>query len=290
MTSRIPEYAIQPAFVTAIAAAPAARFSAARLVSNVTGLPLGPQIQRPDTNDILAQIIIEEVLTTPTPTAHPPDHHPAGPATCATRRTPAPQPTPPDADRGLPVVRRTVTARPARPPLALTWAQGAGGIVSSLQDMTRDRDLYLGRELPPLSSASSKASSPRPPGNRSSPPRPPIRRATDSASSRSPTSPSGRYGPTKAAPSATGSSTSYFPIPASSSPSPSTARPSSQRPTRHARGHGLPDPPESRRGARGLNIPASSDSGPGYPALAGVRGTVRPADHRPGSQPEPDLG
>ena len=36
------------------------------------------------------------------------------------------------------------------PPLALTWAQGAGAIVSSLQDMTTwDRDLYLGRELPP---------------------------------------------------------------------------------------------------------------------------------------------
>ncbi|MGO9222101.1 MAG: serine hydrolase [Streptosporangiaceae bacterium] len=36
------------------------------------------------------------------------------------------------------------------PPLALTWAQGAGAIVSSLQDMTTwDRDLYQGRELPP---------------------------------------------------------------------------------------------------------------------------------------------
>ena len=36
------------------------------------------------------------------------------------------------------------------PPLALTWAQGAGAIVTSLQDMTTwDRDLYQGRELPP---------------------------------------------------------------------------------------------------------------------------------------------
>jgi D-alanyl-D-alanine carboxypeptidase len=35
------------------------------------------------------------------------------------------------------------------PPLALTWAQGAGGIVSSLQDMTTwDRALYTGCELP----------------------------------------------------------------------------------------------------------------------------------------------
>jgi D-alanyl-D-alanine carboxypeptidase len=38
----------------------------------------------------------------------------------------------------------------AMPPLALTWAQGAGGIVSSLADMTTwDRDLYQGQLLPP---------------------------------------------------------------------------------------------------------------------------------------------
>ena len=36
------------------------------------------------------------------------------------------------------------------PPLALTWAQAAGGIVSSLADMTTwDRALYQGRLLPP---------------------------------------------------------------------------------------------------------------------------------------------
>jgi D-alanyl-D-alanine carboxypeptidase len=41
------------------------------------------------------------------------------------------------------------TAEPV-PPLALTWAQAAGGIVSSLQDMTTwDRALYQGQELPP---------------------------------------------------------------------------------------------------------------------------------------------
>ena len=34
------------------------------------------------------------------------------------------------------------------PPFALTWAQAAGGIVSSLADMTTwDRDLYQGRLL-----------------------------------------------------------------------------------------------------------------------------------------------
>ena len=38
----------------------------------------------------------------------------------------------------------------AVPALALTWAQGAGGIVSSLADMTTwDRALYSGQLLPP---------------------------------------------------------------------------------------------------------------------------------------------
>jgi D-alanyl-D-alanine carboxypeptidase len=36
------------------------------------------------------------------------------------------------------------------PPLALTWAQGAGGIISSLADVTTwDRALYSGQLLPP---------------------------------------------------------------------------------------------------------------------------------------------
>jgi D-alanyl-D-alanine carboxypeptidase len=36
------------------------------------------------------------------------------------------------------------------PKLALTWAQGAGGIVSSLADLTTwERALYQGQELPP---------------------------------------------------------------------------------------------------------------------------------------------
>ena len=52
------------------------------------------------------------------------------------------------------------------PRLAITWTQAAGGIVSSLQDMTTwERALYQGRNCRPPSSASSKASSPRPPAS-----------------------------------------------------------------------------------------------------------------------------
>jgi D-alanyl-D-alanine carboxypeptidase len=51
-------------------------------------------------------------------------------------------------DTGVPQLT-TLLGKPV-PPLALTWAQGAGGIVSSLQDMTTwDRALYQGQELAP---------------------------------------------------------------------------------------------------------------------------------------------
>ena len=153
MTSRIPDYAMQPAFVTAIAAAPAARFSAARLVSYVTGLPLGPAgYSYSDTNYILAQMIIERVTH---------DSY----AEQLTRRIINPLRlrsmcyapyTCPAADTArMPTGYFELSAVPSllgepMPPLALTWAQGAGAIVSSLQNMTTwDRDLYLGRELPP---------------------------------------------------------------------------------------------------------------------------------------------
>jgi D-alanyl-D-alanine carboxypeptidase len=153
MTSRIPDYATQPAFVTAIAAAPAARFSAARLVSYVTGLPIGPAgYSYSDTNYILAQMIIEKVTH-------------GSYADQLTRRIINPLGlrsmcyapyTCPAADAArMPTGYFEISAAPSllgepMPPLALTWAQGAGAIVSSLQDMTTwDRALYLGRELPP---------------------------------------------------------------------------------------------------------------------------------------------
>jgi D-alanyl-D-alanine carboxypeptidase len=153
MTSRIPNYAFQPAFVTALAAAPGTHFSAARLVSYVTGLPLGPKgFSYSDTNYILAQMIIDRVTH---------DSY----ADQLTRRIIIPLRlesmcyapyTCPAADAAqMPAGYFYMSVAPSllgkpMPPLALTWAQGAGAIVSSLQDMTTwDRDLYLGRELPP---------------------------------------------------------------------------------------------------------------------------------------------
>jgi len=138
----------QPAFVAALAADPRANFSAARLVSYVTGLPLGPAgYVYSDTNYILAQMIIERVTH---------DSY----ADQLTRRiiNPlglrsmcyAPYTCPAADATRMPTGYFEMPGAPSllgqpMPPLALTWAQGAGAIVSSLQDMTTwDRDLYQG--------------------------------------------------------------------------------------------------------------------------------------------------
>jgi D-alanyl-D-alanine carboxypeptidase len=153
MTSRIPDYLYQPAFATAFAANQDTRFTAARLVSYVAGLPLGPAgYHYSNTDYILAQMIIQEVthdsyadqltkrIVTPLRL----------PTTCL-----APY-TCPAADSGrVPTGYFYIAGGPpsligkAVSPLGLTWAQAAGGIVSSLADMTTwDRDLYEGRLLP----------------------------------------------------------------------------------------------------------------------------------------------
>ena len=62
MTSRIPDYLYQPAFAMAFAADQHTNFTAARLVSYVAGLPLGPAgYHYTNTDYILAQMIIEKV-------------------------------------------------------------------------------------------------------------------------------------------------------------------------------------------------------------------------------------
>jgi D-alanyl-D-alanine carboxypeptidase len=154
MTSRIPDYASQPAFAAALAANLSAPFTTAQLVSYVTGLPLGPAgYQYTNTDYILAQMIIEKV--TGDSYASQLTRRIIDPlrlrATCL-----APYTCPPSDAARMPAGYLFIAGAPpsllgkAMPPLALTWLQGAGGIVSSLADMTTwDRALYSGQLLPP---------------------------------------------------------------------------------------------------------------------------------------------
>jgi D-alanyl-D-alanine carboxypeptidase len=153
MTSRIPNYALQPAFVATIAADPGTRFSAARLVSYAVGVPLAPKgYYYSDTNYILAQMIIERVTHTTFP-----DQLAKRIITPLRLRSLCYAPyTCPGADAArMPAGYFYMPGAPPllgkpMPRLAITWTQAAGGIVSSLADMTTwERALYQGRELPP---------------------------------------------------------------------------------------------------------------------------------------------
>ena len=154
MTSRIPDYLFQPAFDTAFAADPATRFTAARLVSYVAGLPLGPAgYHYTNTDYILAQMIIEKVTHhTYAEPAHQADHQPAA----AAHHLPGALHLPRSDAARMPAGYFDIAGAPPSligkpmPRLALTWAQATGGIVSSLADMTTwDRALYQGQLLPP---------------------------------------------------------------------------------------------------------------------------------------------
>jgi D-alanyl-D-alanine carboxypeptidase len=153
MTSGIANYAAQPAFASTLAAGLSTNFSAAQLVSYAVGVPLAPPgYSYSDTNYILAQMIIERAAR---------DSYadqlakriiiPLGlrtlcyaPYTC-----PAPDGARMATGYFFMAGAPSLLGQPV-PPLALTWAQGAGGIVSSLQDLTTwDWALYQGRELPP---------------------------------------------------------------------------------------------------------------------------------------------
>ncbi len=154
MTSGIPSYTDSLKFWHDVAAAPNGVFSASRLVSYALGLPPTHGYNYSNTNYILAQMIIERAT-----------HNSYGSQLCKRIVTPL----------GLQNMfysgtnyRRAITARmpagywfiPEVPEMTsqlghnqsrhtLSWAQGAGGIVSSLQDMAQwDRALYTGRELP----------------------------------------------------------------------------------------------------------------------------------------------
>jgi D-alanyl-D-alanine carboxypeptidase len=154
MTSRIPDYLSQTAFQKALAANPRATFSARQLVSYVSGLPLLPAgWSYSNTNYILAQMIIAKAtrdsyadqltkrIIDPLRLGDmclAPYTCPPGTAALMPDGYFWDNPAPLNQLNGTPV-----------PKLALTAAQGAGGIVSSLADLTAwDRALYLGKELP----------------------------------------------------------------------------------------------------------------------------------------------
>lgn len=152
MTSGIADYTSQEAFADTLGSRPDTVFSEARLLGFVTGLPLaGHGYAYSNTNYILAQMVIERAThDTYADQLTKRIIKPLGlrdtclapytcPAATATR-----MPAGYFAESGAPAFPDAQV-----PPLALTWAQGAGGIVSSLQDMTTwDRALYTGRELP----------------------------------------------------------------------------------------------------------------------------------------------
>ncbi|GHF32694.1 D-alanyl-D-alanine carboxypeptidase [Amycolatopsis bartoniae] len=153
MTSGIPDYTSQAAFVTAVATDPDTVFTSDQLVSYVANLPVGPAVYAySNSNYILAQLIIERA--THDTYAHQLTRRLIVPLglrdTCY-----APYTCPPGtADRmatgyfanaGLPSLFGT-----PMPPLNLTFAQGAGAIVASLADLTTwERALYTGQLLPP---------------------------------------------------------------------------------------------------------------------------------------------
>ncbi|WP_410672288.1 serine hydrolase domain-containing protein [Amycolatopsis sp. cmx-4-68] len=152
MTSGIPDYAQQDAFGEVILGDPATVFTPERLVSFVAGLPLGPAgYHYSNTNYILAQMIIERVTH---------DSYDSqlrrrilGPL--GMHDTCLPPACPPDTARRMPTGYSGVSALPTWlgkpvPALALSWAQGAGGLVGSLADLsTWAEALYGGRLLPP---------------------------------------------------------------------------------------------------------------------------------------------
>ena len=159
MTSGIPDYAGQPAFDSAVAAGTG--FSAAQLAGYVAGEVFGDVWNYSNTNYILAQMIIEKVthdsyadqltrrIIIPLGLHNLCDAPYTCPAADAARMPAGYLFNTTVANREPPDPLAPLLGTPV-PPLALTWAQGAGGIVSSLQGMTTwDRALYQGQELPP---------------------------------------------------------------------------------------------------------------------------------------------
>ena len=155
MTSGIQDYEDVPAFLRDYAGAPNTVFSHRRLVSYVRRLPLLKGWNYSNTNYILAQMIIEKA-------AHDTYAHqlrrriavplglhnlffsPTGLPAAVTAREPAGYYFDSNIPQLAPLLGRDVRR------LNLSWAPANGGIVASLQAITKwDRALYQGRVLPP---------------------------------------------------------------------------------------------------------------------------------------------
>lgn len=151
MTSGIPSYTEQRAFLEDFGADPSTRFTPERLVSYVRHLPLGAaKYAYSNTNYLLAQMIVERA-----------SHDSYADRLTARiirplglRDTCLPPECRPDTASRMPTPYSTQSILPTHvnkplPPLGLSWAQGAGGLVSSLKDLTTwDKALYGGRLLP----------------------------------------------------------------------------------------------------------------------------------------------
>ncbi|MGQ4516508.1 serine hydrolase [Streptomyces sp. DW26H14] len=152
MSSGIPDYAAQPAFTKALQADPNTVATPQSLVQYVQHLPVGSHTYSySNTNYVLAQMIIEKAthdsyFSQVTKRILKPlgmDHTCFGPETCPSS-TASHMPTGYSMQAGLPKLHGKSV-----PSLNVSWAQGAGGLISSLADMaTWDRALYTGHELP----------------------------------------------------------------------------------------------------------------------------------------------
>jgi len=162
MTSGIPDYTV-PAFQAAVAAAYAhgTSFSAARVVGYVAGAVTGDVWNYSNTNYILAQMILQKVthdsyadqltkrIIIPLRLHALCDAPYTCPAADAARLPAGYFFDTTVANQEPPNPLASLLGRPV-PPLALTYAQGSGSIVSSLPDMAAwDRALYQGQLLPP---------------------------------------------------------------------------------------------------------------------------------------------
>jgi D-alanyl-D-alanine carboxypeptidase len=154
MTSGIPDYTDSGAYWNAVAAEPKGTFSASQLVSFAAGLPATHGYSYSNTNYILAQMIIENATH---------DRYgkrlrkqiliPLGlqntfySATDYGRAVTARMPAGYWFISELPMMNSQLGKDQSH--LTVSWAQGAGGIVSSLQDLGNwDRVLFTGQELP----------------------------------------------------------------------------------------------------------------------------------------------